>query len=800
MNKKLLLLITVAFFTVAAKAQYSKYIIRFKHKGDNPYALNNPSQYLSARAIARRTRYSIPIDSADLPITPRFLDSIRLAGAVTILNTSKWLNQVAIKTTDAAALAKINSFPFVISATAVAPLVATTTTPVNKKLDAPDQPFGGTSIANGIDGYYSYGQSYGQVHLHNGDFLHNRGFRGQGMQLSVMDAGFYHYLSLPTFDSIRNNGQVLGTWDFVANEASVDEDDSHGMKCLSTIAANIPGSFVGTGPKISFYLFRTEDVSSEYPIEEQNWIAAAERADSLGVDVYSTSLGYFSFDDPSMSHTYAQFDGNTTMIARAADIAAKKGIIAVVAAGNEGSGSWHYIITPADADSVIAVGAVTTDGVVGSFSSYGPSSDGQIKPTMAAVGVNAVVANNATGGPSLGSGTSFACPNMAGLVTCLWQAFPEVNNMTIINTLTQSSTKATTPDDRVGYGIPDMKKAFVRLERQLFTKNFSSANCKTTLQFSAKADSAINVVVERKSGTATGYTLLTTLTSTGGFSLRNFNYVDDMINIAAGPVTYRLTMNVATDTTFYLDSVTVNFTPKPALGADKAAAICSGKTFDLTSQFTTTGLTNAWTLGGNPVAMPAAVSAPGAYQLIAANTSGCADTAVVNLTVNTSPDLGADKAITKCSNTSVNLNTYFVTTGLNTSWTLNGATVTTPTDITAAGVYKLTVTSTASCTDEALLTITNDPILCTQSSANKITISPNPVKDVLFVKITRLTNVTAEVMLTNAAGQKIYYTSAAQTAGERIYQIPMQKLAGGIYFVTVKIDGKKEVVKKIVRQ
>ncbi len=800
MKKHLLLLfIAVAFFEGAANAQFSKYIIRFKHKGTSPYSLSDPSQYLSPRAIARRTRYGIPVDSTDLPITPRFIDSVRLAGSVTILNVSKWMNQVAIQTTDAAALTKINSFTFVISTSPVAPFAGQSITPVNKQLDVPASPFvanpAGTDFT---DAYYNYGQSFDQVHIHNGDFLHNRGFRGQDMQLSLMDGGFYHYMSLPTFDSVRNNGQILGTWDFVAGNASVDEDDSHGMKCFSTIAANMPGSFVGTAPKTSFYLFRTEDVNSEYPIEEQNWIAAAERADSLGVDVFSTSLGYYAFDNAAFNHVYADMDGNTTPIAKGADLAAKKGIIAVVAAGNEGTNSWHYIITPADADSVVAVGAVGTDGVVGGFSSYGPSSDGQVKPAVASVGVNTVVANTGNGSPTFGSGTSFACPNMAGLITCLWQAFPEVNNMGIINVLEQSSTKANNPDDRVGYGIPDMKKAFVRLEKQLFTKSVSTADCKTTLQWTVKADSAITINLQRKVTTG-AYSLLNTFTSTGGFASKNFSFIDDMNNVAASPVTYRFVMNIASDTTFYLDSVTVNFVPKPNLGGNKTAAVCQGSTFDLTALYTTSGLTTSWTSTTGPVPNPAAITAAGTYRLIAVNTSGCADTVSVTVTSNAKPNLGSDKSIVKCAGSTFDLTTQFVTTGLTTAWTLNGAAVANPVAVTAAGTYQLIVTNTSGCTDTALVVITSDPQPCIPNT-DKISISPNPVSNNLFVIISKPTAVKIDILITNAAGQKMYYTSSQQAAGQQTYTVPMRKMADGIYYVTVKINDKEEMVKKVVRQ
>lgn len=806
MKKNLLLLIIgLTIFHGQSHAQFSKYIIRLKDKGTNPFSISNPSAYLTARSIQRRTRYGIAIDSTDLPITPRYLDSIRAAGAVTILNTSKWLNQVLIQTTDAAALTKIAGFPFVISSGPAAPFSNTGASPVNKKLDAVSAEAPGPTTSNTVAAdYYNYGLSYGQVHIHNGEFLHNRGFRGQGMQMAVLDAGFLNYLTLPTFDSIRNNGQLLGTWDFVAGNTSVNEDNSHGTSCLSTIAANMPGTFMGTAPKASFYLYRTEDVNSEYPIEEQNWAAGIERADSLGIDISSTSLGYFTFDNSIFNYTYSNLDGNTTMSAKAADLAAKKGILCVIAAGNEGNGSWHYIITPSDADSVMAVGAVSTAGNVGGFSSYGPSSDGQIKPSVAAVGVNAVVANPTTGQPGFGSGTSYACPNMAGLTTCLWQAFPEVNNMRIISVMQESATRATNPDDRVGYGIPDMKKAFVKLIKQLYTQQSAVANCAVTLQWTAKTDSAINIVVERKLP-AGAYTTMSTQNSTGAFQSRNFSYTDDLRNFPTTGIWYRFKMNIATDTSFYLDSMLINFTPRPNLGADKSASVCGGNTVNLTTQFTTAGLTTNWTLGGNAVANPAAVTTAGLYQLIAINTNGCADTATVNVTINAVPALGADQAIAKCTDSTRNLTTLFATAGLTTAWTLGGNAVANPAAVSIAGTYQLIATNSFGCADTALVTITNNQQLCPLNPPvipEQITFSPTdrPVGDVLSVLIVRNTATKVGLFVHNSAGQVVYNYSSQQSAGGQTYTIPMKKFSKGIYYVTVRLNDKKEVLKKILHQ
>ncbi len=555
--QKLFLFACILISSVVSHAQYSRYIIRFSDKGSNPFSIVNPSAYLSAKAIERRIRYNIAIDSTDLPVTPRYIDSVRLAGNVTILNISKWLNQIAIRTTDVAALAKIRSFPFVISADEIATREIASLT-VNKFLLEESMQNNPTDnrVTNTSENFYNYGRSFGQIRIHQTQFLHNHGFRGEGMLMTVLDAGFFRYTTLPTFDSIRNNGQVLGTWDFVANETSVDEDNSHGMQCLSTIAANIPGVFVGSAPKTSFYLYRTEEVATEFPIEEQNWAAGMERSDSIGVDITSTSLGYTTFDRAQFNHTYADMDGNTTIAARAADFAAKKGMMVVVAAGNEGNSSWRFISTPADADSAVAVGAVDTLGNVAGFSGYGPSSDGQIKPEMASVGLNSVVANTSSGAPTYSNGTSFACPNLAGVITCLWQAFPEVNNVGIINAMKASATKFNNPDARGGYGIPDAKKSFVLLLKQSYQQSIQNNNCRNEISFSVKSDASMPVTVERKLQGENDYSFLTTLTTTGNFIKRDFNYTDNVSGLS-GTIQYRLKMDIAADTTFYLDSLSV---------------------------------------------------------------------------------------------------------------------------------------------------------------------------------------------------------------------------------------------------
>ena len=334
------------------------------------------------------------------------------------------------------------------------------------------------------------------------------------------------------------------------------------MECFSIIAANIPGSFVGSSPKSNFHLFRTEDAGTEYPIEEHNWACGAERLDSAGGDVISSSLGYNTFDDTIFNHTYADMNGNTTTAAIAADLAAKKGILVFNAAGNEGASPWHFILTPADGDSVVAVGAVTTAGTVAGFSSFGPSSDGQIKPDLASVGQGTTIqlTNNAIGS---GNGTSFACPNMAGLGACLWQGFPEFNNMKIVNALRQSGNKASTPDDRVGYGIPNLKSAFVELLKEFSTANGSINNCRTTINWTSKDVSAMKYEIERKAPGETNYTKIAEKIPLTGNILSNHSYqfLDTLTNTQAGTINYRIRQIVdtasASFTAAYIDSIDI---------------------------------------------------------------------------------------------------------------------------------------------------------------------------------------------------------------------------------------------------
>lgn len=438
---------------------YTRYWIQFTDKTGSPYSTTTPSQYLSPRAIQRRLNQGIIITQRDLPPNPNYIAQVLATGAVTLNYRSRWFNAISITTSDPNALTAINALPFVVSVQPVKRYIGHddiehNTIPVDPTL----------KNSNGtIDPQvWNYGQSFTQANQIGAVCLHNQGYQGQGMVIAVLDDGFYNVDILPAFDSLRLNNQILGTWDFVSGNANVYDDDTHGMEVLSCMGGFIQGSLIGTAPKAKYWLLRTEDAPTEYLVEEDNWVAGIEFADSVGADVVNTSLGYTQFDDASMNHTYSDLDGNTTTIARAADFGCASGMFIVCCAGNSGSSPWYYIWSPADADSILAIGAVDGAGNLAGFSSRGPTFDGRIKPNTCAMGSGSTVAA-ANGGITTASGTSFASPTTCGAVACLWQAHPSFTAMQLFNVIHQSADRFTNPDNNYGYGIPDFCTASIIL-------------------------------------------------------------------------------------------------------------------------------------------------------------------------------------------------------------------------------------------------------------------------------------------------------------------------------------------------
>lgn len=461
LTRRIFLLACCCFITgIIFSQQYPKYVVVFKNKENTPYKISKPRQYLSVKAINRRTKYNIAIDSTDFPVNPAYIAKVLNRGAVIYLSQSKWLNQILIYTTSSTAIQNIKKLAFVKSVNPVGPASTTLKTSKDKFKEETGANNRLRKNEKVLLNYYNYGNSYDQIHIHNGEFLHNKGFTGKGITIAVIDAGFYHYKGTKAFDSVRARNGFLGEKDFVDFDNSVNEDYNHGELCLSAIASNVPGVMVGSAPNANFWLLRSENQNSEFPIEEHNWAAAAEFADSAGTDLITSSLGYMQFDDAQFNHTYNNFYKNATPVSRAATFAARKGIIVTNSAGNEGGNDWKYIIFPSDDDSVCAVAATDASGNIADFSSYGYK--GKVKPNIASVGSGTALYSSS--GLTYGNGTSFSNPNINGLIACLWQAFPQFNNMTILNAVYKSADGYLTPDNRYGYGIPNMQKAYNRLK------------------------------------------------------------------------------------------------------------------------------------------------------------------------------------------------------------------------------------------------------------------------------------------------------------------------------------------------
>ncbi|CAG0972784.1 MAG: S8 family serine peptidase [Bacteroidetes bacterium] len=462
MKKMVFFLLTLSV-CISAMA-YDKYWIIFKDKNGTPFTVNNPSAFLSQRAIQRRINQNISITQNDLPVTPIYVQLVLATGNVNLRYTSRWFNAISIQTTDANALATISTLPFVQS---VQPVMR-----YKRPNDDYTETFNNFSNAKQASPSknkellaYNYGPSFNQINMIGGDCMHFMGYSGEGMVVAVLDAGFYKVDSLPVFDSLWANQQILGTRDFVTGDTMVFEDHWHGTMVLSCMGGYLSGQIVGTSPKASFWLLRTEDADTEFLVEEDNWVAGAEFADSVGADILNTSLGYTTFDDNSMNHSYQDLDGNTCRISVASDFAVSKGMFAVCSAGNSGASVWYHIGAPADADSALTVGAVDAGGVITNFSSRGPSADGDIKPNVCAQGRDAIVSSMG-GGIQTANGTSFSSPITCGAVACLWQANPTMTNMEIYDAIIKSAHKYNFPDDSLyGYGIPDFCMANIILSQ-----------------------------------------------------------------------------------------------------------------------------------------------------------------------------------------------------------------------------------------------------------------------------------------------------------------------------------------------
>jgi len=451
----LLLLMGTSLFKLVGQ---EKYFVEFVDKKGSSHSIHAPSTYLSGKAIERREKQNISITENDLPVSSTYLHEVRRLG-VDILFTSKWLNGVVVENPSARQVRQLNKRPFVKE-------VLKIFDPDIKGTPTPEFPtYSAYTELNDSSNYYNYGSAVVQVEMVNGHHLHNLGYRGKGITIAVLDAGFYKANTLPAFDSLWANKRIVFEKDVVDTNTNIYQENSHGMLVLSVMGANIDGQMVGTAPEASYVLIRCEDTSSEQVIEEYYWAKAAEMADSIGADVINSSLGYYNYDAPYQALSYNELDGKTTPIARAANTAGLLGMLVVVSAGNEALTDWKHIITPADAHECIAVGAVNRKEELAAFSSLGPTYDGRIKPDVVALGEGTVV-QTPSGEIGAVDGTSISAPIVSGFAACLWQALPHLTAKELAHIMLQSGSRSSKPNNSMGYGIPDFSKA-IKLSKEM---------------------------------------------------------------------------------------------------------------------------------------------------------------------------------------------------------------------------------------------------------------------------------------------------------------------------------------------
>ncbi len=449
-NKYIVLLGLLLVCGTDAIAQANRYVVFFTDKVNSPFTISAPEEFLSQKSILRRQKNQVTIDDTDLPVNPTYIQQVIDLG-VDVFHRSKWLNAILVETSPDK-ITQIEDLAVVDRAELVAPgAKITSRLAKNNKFEATHT--GSATQDNDV--------TDAQNRMLGVTFMHDQGFEGQDVTIGVFDGGFLGADTQPYLTHIFNENRMLATYDFVNNIENVYTLDNHGTRALSCIGAFLADQIIGTAPKASFVLCISEEVETEFRVEEYNWIFAAEFADSIGVDIISTSLGYNTFDDPSMNYTIADMDGETAIISIGAQMAADKGILLINSAGNLGNdASWQIITAPGDVTDMITVGAIQSDSIKSGFSSIGPAADGRVKPDVVALGSNTIVGyDTGTDTPVFSSGTSFSAPLVAGLAAGLIQAFPEETKDEIIEKLRTSGHQADATDDQLGYGIPSFIRA-----------------------------------------------------------------------------------------------------------------------------------------------------------------------------------------------------------------------------------------------------------------------------------------------------------------------------------------------------
>jgi serine protease AprX len=439
--KKIILIGLIGLLASNSFAQV-KYWVFFNDKPLAHQQMSNPELFLSSKAIQRRATQEISIHPSDVPIHQPYIKVVEDLGAF-VLRKSKWLNAVSVFATQQQ-MQSISKLDFVAEIKPV------------RKMARQEEEISITKVITATP--YAYGGSLNQISMLGWQTLHDDGSRGQGMTIAVLDGGFSGANWYQPFDTLWNDGRVIALHDFNDGDTNVFERGSHGTSVLSVMAGFVDGQLVGSAPKANYMLLQSENQATETTIEEDNWVSAAEFADSAGADIINSSLGYYLFDGGVGDYTYADLDGRTATTTLAANMAARKGMLVVNSAGNEGGSSWKYVITPADADSILAIGGVDQfENYVG-FSSVGPTADGRIKPDVSAKAL-AVTLVNGFGNVTTGNGTSFSAPLISGLSACLWQRHPNRTAMQVRNAIIESASQYQNPDTLLGYGIPNFTLA-----------------------------------------------------------------------------------------------------------------------------------------------------------------------------------------------------------------------------------------------------------------------------------------------------------------------------------------------------
>lgn len=435
------------------------YRVALTDKNGTPYTLDHPEEFLSSKSIARRTRQHLSVDSTDLPINPAYITAIN-SEDVKVVGHSKWNNTLLVRSKIPELVKRLSSLSCVKSIS----LVWTSPDSINSV--SPRMKYHTDFNRWDTVAQSYYGVTREQVEMIGGVRMHNHGFTGKGITIAILDAGFMNAYLIPCMQNVN----IVGWADFVVPKSkSVFKEMEHGTKVLSVMAVREPYVFVGTAPDASYWLLRCEDELTESPAEEDYWAEAAEFADSVGVDIISSSLGFHDFDDSSYNYKYSQLDGHTSFISATASMLASKGMILVNSAGNDGMSSWKKINVPADADDILTVGAVSPNRRNASFSSIGPTADDRVKPDIMALGSPASVITG-RGTIIKDMGTSFSAPIVSGMVACLWQALRDKTALEIIDIVRRCADNYSTPDNIYGYGIPDFWRAYATTKLQNHSK------------------------------------------------------------------------------------------------------------------------------------------------------------------------------------------------------------------------------------------------------------------------------------------------------------------------------------------